>query len=480
MRPRVTTGPDLAVLASQIRDLKDTFDYPDLFGRGGSASLPAAGGGGGAPTVVVAASDASDLSKARADFVCTGTDDQVTIRAAIEASNAVSGIVGRILFTEGTFHIVMDQSTVFSSAADSIHYQGMGPNNTVLTIDTAPAVANRTLFLMDQESILSDMLIHQNAFDELWNPVKVLGPRVWINRMEFQFLHSERVISSPVAGSGAHFWLTDSWFNGCAMAVDLEEFDTVTIRGNHFQNTDGVELTYTPADGVGGRGADISGNWWSDSDEDPGTAIIKLVGFDSPTIIGNEGFDSAGFPYGFIEVDTCNGPIIVGNTIFQASAGVGIAVIDCIGAVVVGNQLDSFGGTTSDFGIAVTGTSTGCLVAMNTLRSDQEQAGNWWHYGIHIVADECTVIGNVIRQVADTCIRIEGDANFVTANDMLPSALTPQTDLGVDVVSGTGNIVVGNRFGPAGGYATDAYADTGTATLNTYPNDATYGDNFFT
>lgn len=469
-----------AVIADAVATLKRKFDYPDFIGSGVNLAEESVGGGGGAPTVVIAAADSSDLSKGRADFTCSGTNDQVTIRAAIAASNALSGIVGRILFTEGTFHIVMDQSTVFSSAGDSIHYQGMGPNSTVLTIDTAPAVANRTLFLMDQESILSDMLIHQNAFDELWNPVKVLGPRVWINRMEFQFLHSERVISSPIAGSGSHFWLTDSWFNGCAMAVDLEEFETVTVRGNHFQNTDGVELTFTPSGGIGGQGADISGNWWSTSDEDPGTAIIKLVGFDSPVISGNSALVSQGFPYGFIEVDTCNGPVIVGNTIFQASAGIGIAVIDCLAAVVVGNQLDSFGGTTSDFGIAVSGTSTGCLVAVNTLRSDQDQAGNWWHYGIHVDADENTVIGNVIRQVADTCIRIEGDANFVTANDMLPSALTPQTDLGVDVVSGTGNIVVGNRFGPAGGYATDAYADTGTATLNTYPNDATYGDNFFT
>lgn len=39
----------------------------------------------GVPTVVVAAHDSADIVKACADYVCTGTDDHLTIQAAIDA-----------------------------------------------------------------------------------------------------------------------------------------------------------------------------------------------------------------------------------------------------------------------------------------------------------------------------------------------------------------------------------------------------------
>jgi peptidoglycan/xylan/chitin deacetylase (PgdA/CDA1 family) len=48
-------------------------------------------------TLVVAASDSSALSKQQSDYVCDGTDDQVTIQAAIDASS------GDIYFSEGNY-----------------------------------------------------------------------------------------------------------------------------------------------------------------------------------------------------------------------------------------------------------------------------------------------------------------------------------------------------------------------------------------
>lgn len=57
-----------------------------------------------AVTFVVAASDAKPDSKAQADFVCDGTDDQDEINAALTATRDEAG-GGLVQLTEGTFHI---------------------------------------------------------------------------------------------------------------------------------------------------------------------------------------------------------------------------------------------------------------------------------------------------------------------------------------------------------------------------------------
>lgn len=56
----------------------------------------------GQPTLVVAASDASDASKGRADYVCDGVNDEVQINAAIDALPAIGG---RVFLTEGNFNL---------------------------------------------------------------------------------------------------------------------------------------------------------------------------------------------------------------------------------------------------------------------------------------------------------------------------------------------------------------------------------------
>ena len=53
-------------------------------------------------TFVVAALNSSPQSKAQADFVADGIDDQVEIQAAIDALPAVGG---KVLLKEGTFHM---------------------------------------------------------------------------------------------------------------------------------------------------------------------------------------------------------------------------------------------------------------------------------------------------------------------------------------------------------------------------------------
>src|SRR5437660_5443517 len=53
-------------------------------------------------TIVIAASNSSAFSKACADYVCTGTNDDVVINAAISALNALGGGVAH--FAAGTYN----------------------------------------------------------------------------------------------------------------------------------------------------------------------------------------------------------------------------------------------------------------------------------------------------------------------------------------------------------------------------------------
>lgn len=82
---------------------------------------------GGIPYRIVAASDASDESKQKADYVCDGTNDEVEIRDSI---NDLPGQGGIIFFTEGTFSI---QDNVRPSIPNSITLIGSGTDSTNLT-----------------------------------------------------------------------------------------------------------------------------------------------------------------------------------------------------------------------------------------------------------------------------------------------------------------------------------------------------------
>jgi nitrous oxidase accessory protein NosD len=79
-------------------------------------------------------------------------------------------------------------------------------------------------------------------------------------------------------------------------------------------------------------------------------------------------------------------------------------------------------------------------------------------------------------------IILSGDSNrnLVQGNHLVPQAAgnVPRYGVNVSAAACDDTIVVGNDFGPAANYGTDALNDAGTGTILTYPNDATYGDNF--
>jgi hypothetical protein len=71
-------------------------------------------------TFVIAASNASEKSKQGADYVCTGTNDEVIILAVM---NALPNVGGKISLTEGNFNI---SNSITLPASGALIFEGVG------------------------------------------------------------------------------------------------------------------------------------------------------------------------------------------------------------------------------------------------------------------------------------------------------------------------------------------------------------------
>lgn len=108
-------------------------------------------------------------------------------------------------------------------------------------------------------------------------------------------------------------------------------------------------------------------------------------------------------------------------------------------------------------------------------------------HGIHLVdCSNAVVRGNNLKVFAMTAddtfdgIHVEGNSDNNMIFDNLIETVADQLRYGVNIADSTcdNNIVVGNNLGPVADYGTGALNNAGTGTVLTYPNDATYGDNF--
>lgn len=99
--------------------------------------------GGGKLPFYVAASDASDESKSLSNYLCTGTDDHLTVQRAVDDIRALytgSGSEGpgaAVWLSEGTFNFGDVVSLYGTSDNGHISVRGMGPSSTFLKDSTA-------------------------------------------------------------------------------------------------------------------------------------------------------------------------------------------------------------------------------------------------------------------------------------------------------------------------------------------------------
>jgi hypothetical protein len=119
-------------------------------------------------TIVIAASDSSAKSKAQADYVCDGIDDQVEIQAAIDALPS-SG--GSILLLEGTFlldapHDFYVAGSKYSIAVNKSNLTISGTRGTVLKLKDGINIGEAlNLYLVTLNITGNNVLIENIKFD---------------------------------------------------------------------------------------------------------------------------------------------------------------------------------------------------------------------------------------------------------------------------------------------------------------------------
>lgn len=385
---------------------------------------------------LVVGTDAPDQLKRVAGFICDGADDQTTIGEAISQLAAGSG--GEVLLA-GTFAL---SGTITLAAGVSL--RGFGISATVL--DYAPTTG--PVITVASDLHIRDLFILGSVTD-----IGIGGTdqdRVTIDNVWFASVTKCIDLSgdywtitncgeSTIGGGATYFLQDDGPFTRCRMVnnnvrgdIDMGDGTDWLVEAN---NMEGAII----ADG-GTRGV-IVGNVWLDG-ANPQTvgSMIQVANFSD---------------------------LVVGSNIIPANGWNGINLDTVIQAIVASNSV-WFG----DVNIIL----TGCTRVIVTANHTKWPAS----HNIHLSGcTECNVTANqVIAATSADNIRLAGDRNMIEGNMSQAVDGFSVADVGINIVSGSCNIVVGNRLGDPADYGTDALTDSGTDTQLTYPNDPTYGDNF--
>lgn len=445
MRRRRVVGDPTAVIADWVDQLANRFDYPDLDTVTGAVQVE---GGGGAPTVVVAAVDAPDIEKGKADFVCTGADDQGALQAA---NDLMASVRGRLLLTSGSFTL-SDTLTV----SNGVTVEGMSRETYLFSSVADPVVdlgSLASLVKLQAESTVTDGTL-----------IEARGGASAILRDLELYATGSAGVHVEKDGSGV-LLVEQCWFGGSAIGIHSTgtagrnlrvvgcTFDT-NERGIWLETGDIYNIY------IGYNIFESTDDWAVDVDGSDGI-IIALNFVNSCGQTSNGGILATSTP----------GVIVVGNRVDSTRNGPSIELNGCDNSVVADNSI-----TTGLLGPGIL--VDGCeytTVADNTcLEIDQ--------HGIAFASSNfCVATGNTVNaaglEAADTYdgIQVNGNRNLVEANQIVAYA---DTRYGVNITGGECNMVVGNDIGDPDDYATDALGDTGANTQLFYPSDATYGDNF--
>lgn len=221
--------------------------------------------------------------------------------------------------------------------------------------------------------------------------------------------------------------------------------------------------------------------------DSPGNSVLRNIILNSSSTTAEVFISSGGYMDIDIQAESCSATVLDCDALFDSRINVIAANCD-EGALFLGlNSYRVYGHVTasacgspsepavdidSAFGIidlhVTVSTSDGHGVRIND--SDEVQlSGSVEGSGLN--ADD--TYDNVI---------VSGDSDRVRIEQLVsrPSAAGNQPRYGINLSASTVDeaIVVGNDLGTNSSYGSGAYNDSGTGTINSYPGDATYGDNF--
>ena len=400
MRPIRITGDPQAVIANQVSRLIRKFEYPFT-----EPFVPAdqGDGGGGEMTVAVAAASASDLSKSKADIVCTGVNDDGTINGAWDLAGVTDA---HVVLSEGVFNIgadviVMPDNATLSGKGWQTRLSTTATSGTLIEMTGRNLVAN----LQIQRAAAAGNTLIGIELGELCQVFQVRGEQL----QTFIGLPgaSDCYVGACFADTCNEFITASAGFeqllvigNQAIGVVDLGTAFYARVIGNRFQ---GGSVSMLQAS-AGAEVVIADNQFVSSSDWDiEVSGVTDWIIANNASSLGTNGISVAG--------DRVS---IVGNSV----GGEGFLGGD--GIEVVGNQNSVLGNIITMPGQDATNTFDG--------------------------------------------IRTTGNENHVQGNRVIPHA---DTRYGINIVSGNDNAVFANYLGDASVYGTADYVDGGTGTITT-------------
>lgn len=251
---------------------------PSATAVGAAPASPAAGGGGQySATLTVAAPDALDSSRDRADFLCTGVDDHLTIIEALEACDDLG--FGRVLLSEGRF--IMGQSGIYgdSGSLSNVTLQGQNMDATILEHHWG-SVNQYSLLNYGSGFHVLDLTFDANDILDGGYGVQINGDDSSVERVRFRFMGAQS--SSNLSMTGARALVDRCKFENTgregAGALDISGASSMVLN-NRFLNINDRAI-------IAGTKAIVTGNVVRFDNSDESSTNSITVDSDS-VVVGN-------------------------------------------------------------------------------------------------------------------------------------------------------------------------------------------------
>jgi parallel beta-helix repeat protein len=384
-------------------------------------NLNAAGGGAGGDAVItVAANNTPAAQKARADFTCTGANDDATIEALVAAGVTVKLMVGDYVFNNPLDIVV-----------NNFRLEGSGPGTVI-----GGVIADAYIRVGDGSTTIHDVTICDLAID---GTSQTNGGGIDLDGAIANHLTYIEVINCRISNTDDEAILTNYVYNSSIAENIIHDIngDQSIYFGRIYYSTLTDNIIYnTVGHGIRANYADY--NVIADNNIVDAGGISIYLSNSEYSIVESNLCHSAGSAA--IAVESNSRENVIADNICRESEAEGI-LITADRNNIVGNS---------------------CIK-------------NSFH-GISLQADECSIIGNYLTQNSQSSnnayddIYLEvADENHIQGNLCSAGAQLNKPRYGINVTAGCAdNIVIDNDLFDDG-FQTAPFNDAGTDTrLNTY------------
>lgn len=449
--------------ASQLNDLSDvTISGPalnEVLKYNGSiwvnGTSPGGGGGVRSRTVVVGAADSIDNSAA--DFIASGTNDDVTINAALASIDPATG--GTVFLLEGTYLL----SNTIQMTTDTLNLIGSGQNNTILRRGWSSGGTNDVMIYVDDADLTDtdDMEIAHMALDgqnDIYtdsdaDSIKIVGA----NRMH---VHDLYIYDSPAIGFSLRETGPEQRTNTVVQNVHVNN----SVQSNFDVESGGDNTTFVNcfATNGSGDGFQTAGdrttfiNCLADTNNAVGFTIGGLGSVAIGCIAasnGEDGFNLTG-QYSAVRTSVSHNNAVHGVKVNNDNNVVEGCYLFDNGLIGIlfgtssseGQAVGNYSWSNDNHGIRVFNGSNNVLVAANYLHENAD-------FGLYITAADYTIVKDNVFYGNDAGDIRNGDKNSDANGTIIQDNYFYDPDAGVDHIDIEWSFdiwIKGNHFRPNG------------------------------